>query len=267
MPNYVRIFSIANVGRIHTDFGRAIKLAREIEATYRRAGNLRAAAGAGATLRELQRAYADFNADVDRLAKETAANARTQIKREIARTRVRPDTGNPPHLRDKIRARPLHRFGPLATGEVGVADIDELDQLVNPMSPGYGPYWRSQEYGYQFRGKQLEGIIGGFYDAGFGGGPYRADSAYKGRPGPHPVFLVGKTAAGIAGSLGFAGPKGGGLVTFSTPLKPRGFIEKGANAAESVWRAQIARIEHTQQVRLRLIVSPAALAGRRARRP
>jgi len=266
MANYVRIFSVNNVAEIHKGYLDGIRLAREIEGTYLRAGNATRAAAAGATLRELQRAYADFNADLDRVAKETAANARKAIRHQIAATRVRPDTGNGPHLRDVIRARPIHRFGIIATGEVGVADVDVLDALVNPNTPQYGPYWRSQEYGYQFRGKQLTGVIGGFYGPGFGSGPFRADSRYAGRPGPHPLFLPGAVAGGIAASVGHSAPKGGGLVVFSTPLKRRGFIAKGADAAEVVWRAQLARVEQTQHIKLRALTSPAAF-GRRGRRP
>lgn len=268
MANYVRIFAVSNVASIHRDYLTAIKLAREIELTYARAGHRTLAAQSAATLRELQRAYADFNRDLDRVAKETASNARKAIRGQIAASRVRPDTGNGPHLRDVIRAHPIDVVGGgIATGAVGVADVAVLDQLVNPNSPQYGPYWRSQEYGYKFRGQQLTGVIGGFYGAGFGSGPFRADSAFKGRPGPHPLFLVGHTAAGLAASVGFGAPKGGGLVRFTTPLKPRRFIQKGSDAAEVVWRAQLARIEQTQHVRLRAITSPAARAGRRARRP
>lgn len=250
MPSYVRIFSVSNVGQIHREYLRAIQLARRIEQTYARAGQRTRAAAAGAALREIQRSYADFNEDLDAVAKQTAVTARNAIKREIANSRVRPDTGNGPHLRDMIRARPLHRFGPLATGEVGVADIEVLDALVNPNSREYGPYWRSQEYGYQPRGKQLSGVRGGFYTAGFGAGPFRADSAYAGTPGPHPLFLAGK----------------GGLVKFVTPLKPRRFIEKGAAAAEAAWRVELAAIEHAQEARLRALTSPAALAGLGGRR-
>lgn len=263
MANYARIFSVENVGHIHLQYGKAIALARQTVQVYARAGMKTQAAASEAALREIQRAYADFNADLDRVAKQTAAVARNAIRHEIARTRLRPDTGNGPHLRDQIRVRPIHRFGPLATGEVGVADIEVLDLLVNPMGPQYGPYWRSQEYGYKFRGKQVTGIIGGFYGPGFGSGPFRADSAYAGRPGPHPLFLPGNVAAGVAASVGFGAPKGGGLVKFRTPLKPRLFIQRGAAVAEAQWRAELAAIEKQQDSRLRSLTSPAALAGRR----
>lgn len=265
MANYVRIFSVDNVGHLHRQYLQAIRLSREIAQTYARAGHRVQAAAAEAALREIQRAYAAFNDELDGVAKQTAATARTAIRREIAQSRIRPDTGNGPHLRDAIRARPIHRFGPIATGEVGVADIEVLDALLNPHGAQYGPYWRSQEYGYQFRGKQLTGIIGGFYGPGYGSGPFRADSAFAGRPGPHPLFLPGGVAAGIAQSVGFGAPKGGGLVKFRTPLKPRLFIAKGAAAAEAKWRSELAALEKAQDARLRALTSPAALAGLRVR--
>lgn len=258
MGSYVRIFAVANVAKLHRDFLDAIRLARQIEQTYVRGGHRSQAAAAGATLRELQRAYADFNRDLDRVAKDTATRARKAIRAELALTRVRPDTGNGPHLRDAIRARPLDVVGGgIATGAVGVADIAVLDQLVDPRNPQYGAYWRSQEYGYRFRGKQRTGVIGGFFTAGFGAGPFPAESRYAGNPGgiaPHPLFAVGKAP-------------GAGLVHFLSPLRPRRFIERGANASEAVWRANLARIEQTQHIKLAAITSPAAKAGRRARRP
>lgn len=257
MAQYVRIFTVENVGPIHRSYLEAIQLARRIEQTYARSGRRVQAAAAGATLREIQRAYAEFNADLDRVAKETATEARKAIRSELARSRVRPDTGNGPHLRDQIRARPLARFGIVATGEVGVADIGVLDQLVDPAFAQHGPYWRSQEYGYKFRGKQRTGVLGGFFTGGFGAGPFAPESRYAGGGGPHPLFAVGVSPT----------EKGGGLVKFVSPLKPRRFIEKGSDAAEVIWRAQLARIEQTQHVKLRQLTSPAAQAGRRARRP
>lgn len=267
MAQYVRIFVVENVERIHRDFLDAIRLARQVEQIRVKQGR---GAGAVATRRELQRAYADFNRELDGIAKTTAVAARAAIRREIATTRTRPDTGNGPHLRDMIRARPIHPLGIIATGAVGVADIDVLDQLVNPQSPQYGPYWRSQEYGYKFRGKQLTGVVGGFYDRGFGGGPYRAESQFAGGSGPHPLFLPGRTGGAMAMAAGgtFRSGAGMSLVKFRSNLRPRGFIEKGASAAEVVWRRDLARLEAQVDARLAAITSPAAALrlGPRARR-
>lgn len=257
MAQYARIFTVENVAQIHRSYLEAIRLARRIEQTYARAGRRVQAAAAGASLREIQRAYADFNADLDQVAKATAVTARKEIRSQIAATRVRPDTGNGPHLRDQIRARPIHRFGIVATGEVGVADIGVLDQLVDPAFAHQGPYWRSQEYGYKFRGKQLTGVVGGFFTRGFGAGPFRAESRYAGGGGPHPLFAVGISPA----------ETGGGLVKFSSPLKARGFIRKGSDVAEAFWRSELARIEAAQHRKLRTLTSPAARVVRPGRRP
>lgn len=73
------------------------------------------------------------------------------------RGRIRPE--NTGQLRKAIRSQPIPTAFPL--GAIGIANIDELDQVVNPRTGG--AYWTAQEWGYDFRGRKL---VGYFFNPG-----------------------------------------------------------------------------------------------------
>ena len=145
MPVYVREFVIDRVGQVHLAYGQAIALAEQVEREYARLG--RPGRG-GATARELRRAYATFNDELDAVAKATARDAQQRMRAQLRATRKRPETGVAPHLLAALNARPERPLGKLATGVVGVADVAELDKVVNPLGPQYGPYWRAGRRGH-----------------------------------------------------------------------------------------------------------------------
>lgn len=172
------------------------------------------------------RVYAQFNRDMDALAIRMSGEATRQIQQELKRTAKRPDNRLKPHIRDHIVCRPANRTGlRIPTGEVGIADIDELNKVVNPLTPQYGPYWEAQEEGATAQvGRSIHGL---FFGPGLTGGGDRPRSSYKGGGGPHPIFV--------------AGPGGAG--TIDEPIQPRHFIENGARRTEKDWLAQLRAIE------------------------
>lgn len=264
MALYRRTLTLPDVAGLHLRFNRAIRLAEENEAIYARAGQPQVAA---ATRRELLRAYADFSRGLDLIAKETAKLATRAVKAELASSRRRPDTGHTPHLRNAIISRPLRRFGTVATGEVGIGDIEVLDAVVNPYGPQYGPYWRAQEQGTTHQAGRV--VYGGFYGSGGAPGPFKPDTAFRSpNQGPHPVFISTHAARGALSAAGFGGRgpgakggAGGGKMTISVELQPRRFIAKGAAVAAAQWRADLARLEQATDRRLAAVVRP--VRGRR----
>lgn len=130
------------LGRIY------VKLA-DIVAAYTAAGNPVAAARAEAVLRKM-------SAEFTRLGTRGAAKGTELIRQRLRITSVRPPTSG--ILEGAITSRPLPSFPP--AGNVGVADMDELDrQVVNPRTGG--TYWRAQEYGLpvSYRGKPAPGFF------------------------------------------------------------------------------------------------------------
>lgn len=264
MALYRRTFTIPEIADVHILFRDTIRKAQEVETIYAAAGQ---AGVAAATRRELLRAYAEFNAGLNDIAKNTARLATREAKAKLKATRRRPDTGMSPHLATAIVSRPLRRFGRVATGEVGVGDIEILDTVVNPVGPQYGTYWRAQEEGTLHQAGRV--VYGGFYGAGGGSGPFKPDPAFR-HParGPHPVFISTHAARGILSDAGFSGGPGkkggagGGKMTIGVELPARHFIRDGANAALIQWRTEIANLQQQVDRRLAAAVRP---IGRRRR--
>lgn len=178
-------------------------------------------------------AYAQFNRDLEQLAQRTSVAATRHIQQQLKRTAKRPDNRLRPHIKDSIVCRPTGPGGfRIPTGWVGIADIEELDKVVNPLTPQYGPYWRTQEDG--FAGHQGRKIHGLFFGPGLTGGGERPASAFKGGGGPHPIFV--------------AGPGGAG--TIDEPIQARHFIERGAREAGRDWLAQLQAVESRAIARL-----------------
>lgn len=241
MALYRRVFSIADIATVHHEFARTIRLAETVEAAFTRAGRPGAYA---ATLRVLLDSYLEFNRGLDRVADRAAVDAKADILRVLKTRRKRPDTGQGPHLRGAIICRPIKDFGTLGTGEVGIADIDRLDRVVNPFGPQYGPYWRAIEEGTtKHVGRQVHGA---FFGKGLGSGPFAPSQADFRR---HPVFVTSAQGrglfadAGFQGGFGKQGGGGGRRMTIGRPIEPQHFIRDGADAAEVVWRAGIAAVQ------------------------
>lgn len=267
MATYVRIFSNPDVADIHVKFAAIIREITAVEAARRRAG---LPPVTGATRAAVLRAYKHMNDRLDATASRTAADSVKRIQAQLKATAKRPDTGLRPHLRNGIVSRPLHRFGPVATGEVGVAAIESLDKVRNPTSPSYGPYWRAQEFGTgspEVKTQKGRHIYGYFFEGGLTN-PARPT---KGRS-DQPIFVSGR-AGGLPSSVkGGTGPKGGrgGPGVIGREIEGRHFIRDGADRARAEWLRGIRQVERETVRELSPVFNARAAASsaaaRRARR-
>lgn len=217
MAHYRTGFQVLGVLAVHEQF-------IETQLFLRRAAlNPRRRTLALAELARVEKAHLQLGRELEGLAQRSAADAETEIRRQLQKTRKRPDTGLRPHLRDAIVARPEGPGGfRVPTGEVGIADVDELDKVVNPLTPDAGPYWRTQELGSTAHlDRQIHGL---FFGPGATGGGEEPD---PGQFRVHPVFIAGA----------------GGLGTIQRPIVARHFIAKGARIAGRRWLAQLKVIQ------------------------
>jgi hypothetical protein len=257
MAEYVRGFVIPEIADVHLMFAKVIRKAEE--ATTRLRGGPYAPAAA-ATLAQLRAAYVDFNDGLELAARKTASDAVRGMREQLAATQVRPETDATPHLRDLLVARPLTVGGSVQTGMVGVADVGQLELAINPRSPGYGPYWRAQEYGTGtgFVPSQVGRVFFGEFMLAGGGDATPPQAKYAGGGGPHPVFQSSRQeVGGVGGSrtknygrgggyLGqgdYFGEFHGGYGTIGAEIQPRHFIAYGADSAVVKWREQIEAIQ------------------------
>lgn len=262
MAVYQRIFTVAGVADLHLRFNRVIKEAEAVDLLHRR-GVL--SSGAGATARELLRAYALWSRELDDLARLTAVDAEAKIVAILKIRQKRPDTGKGPHLRDLIMNRPIQRGSGIATGQVGIADEHTLNRAINPLGPSYGPYWRTIEFGYTGHvGRVLRGFFGDK------GGPIEVPrSQYAGGGGPHPIFYPGRLGNLPASVKGGIGPRGGkgGLGTIRHPIRAEHFIRDGSHRAFIDYVAGVRSIENQTINRLSAVIGRRAPVSRRRRRP
>jgi hypothetical protein len=165
-----------------------------------------------ANRRALGRVAITYRRELNDLAARTAAEASTLIRQRLAATSVRDPTGVPPHLASLIYSRPLGGIFE-NTGAVGVARESTLDRAINTRTPGYGPYWRAQEFGTGIQPRrpgepeiptQLGRVIYGyFYSSGASGPGSRPQHQYAGGGGPHPIFIPGGVRrGGVRGRAG-----------------------------------------------------------------
>lgn len=242
MPEYARIFVIEDIARIHRAFSETLIEAAALER--------RAPGAAAATLRTLQRAYADFNAELDVIAKRSAVRSTQEIRHRIDSTRSRRGTGRgQPHLRSAIRSRALGRVRGLSTGAVGVADVHVLEELKNPLAPQYGSYWLAQEEGTRANIGNRRGL---FFGPGYSGGGAPADPAHQGGGGPHPLFATG----GQMGAVGAGTGRGLPLAKIRRPVPARHFIRDGANRSRIAWEREIRLLEARTVQRLASVIRP-----------
>jgi hypothetical protein len=252
MATYQRIFSASDVAQVHRLFLEAMRAARIADQQLAHRG-LRARNRA--TYAELQRAYQAYNNELAALARKTAAGADAKMRAKLKARQVRPDTRMSPHLSRMIRSRPIRVAAGIESGAVGIADENWLDKAVNPTSPGYGTYWRAQEYGtgqpdpltgYTVPSQVGRVIYGYFYGPGLTS-PERPQSQYAGGGGPHPIFVAGNNQRGPRGGKG-----GRGVI--SVEIQGKHFLRDGANEALLEWRAGMANIEQATIGRLKAIL-------------
>lgn len=259
MAAYWRILTIASVAETHRLFQEAIVLARRRDQAAARAGR----GVSGATERELKRAYGVWQRGLDEIARATATKADDYIRRELARTAVRPDTRTAPHLRNLIRSRAL-RPTAFSTGQVGIADIAWLDKAVNPRTPGYGPYWEAQEEGTGTAAvrSQLGRVIRGYF---YGPGGTNPLTPQDPPPTPlQPIFVPGRPVSfGGARMRGGIGPRGGsgGFGTIKREIRGRHFLEHGSDLAEVSWRTAVRQNEALALVELSAVLGASAVPG------
>lgn len=170
--------------------------------TYAKLG--RADPLAAAQARLIGAAYQDFQADLVVISERVAEAANHAIVELYEKSRVRPHTGNAPHLVEALpTSEPLKTV--LPAGAVGIVNRDALDKF---------PYWAAQEFGSSHLvGKEIRGW---FFGTGFSGAfaPDPAESRH------HPLFR----------------PSGTGLVAHIQKPIPEGkFIRETADLAFALW--------------------------------
>jgi hypothetical protein len=257
---FLSISPIENEGAI----GRQILFAERVNAIALK-GGLPGPGPLEANRRALGRIAITYRRELNELAARTAAEASASIRQRLAATSVRDPTGVPPHLASLIYSRPLGGIFE-NTGTVGVARESTLDRAINPNTPGYGPYWRAQEFGTGPQPRrpgepeiptQVGRVIyGHFYGAGASGPGSRPQAQYAGGGGPHPVFIPSSQRRGPRGG---AGGKG----TIRHEIQARHFIRDGADLALVSWAAAMKRIDHKAAVQL--MSNPPSAPGRRRR--
>lgn len=256
MTTFVRIFASVDTIRFELELVQMIAACDRV--------NRRAAAQVPpqpAPLLDAERAFvrllAEHRKELNAIALRTAATADAAMRSRLKSSAVRSPTGVAPHLSSLLVSRPLQPN----TGWVGVARKSTLDRAINPNTPGYGPYWRAQEYGTgssEVPSQTGRTIVGFFYGAGAKGQGSRPARVYAGGGGPHPVFIPGSQRAG---------PKGGkgGKGTIRKEIEGRHFIRDGADAAREKWRRDLHAADHAAAVAIGEAHSSSG--GRRRRRP
>lgn len=264
MATYARIFVLVDVAHVYEEFTQTLDAVR---LGIRAARDPARKRGLQATEKEIQAVLLQYSRGLDSLALKSSKLAEKSMKSafDATKSRTRGRTGKKPGLRSKLDARPLRLPGLSGgTGMVGVANVNSLNKLTNEFSPGYGTYWRAQEFGTGTNEvpSQVGRVIQGFFvGAGGGGDPERPNAAYRGGGGPHPIFISAKSQRAVFSAAGFAGrgagQRGGvgGLGTIGREIQGRHFIRDGANRARDVWQAEIRSNEN------RALTALGAIAG------
>lgn len=245
---FVRGFVVTDVAEVHASFQRCMLQAERLLVESRALGGRgrppRIGQDAARMLAELRMAYRDFNRGLQ-FAAEKAAQRATQGMREMLSRKMRPDAAHGRGLKDYVSAVPLN-LGQMQTGAVGVGDVSRLNKAVNPFSPGYGTYWRAQEYGTGQNGvpSQVGRILYGSFEAPGGTSPTPPDPQFAGGGGPHPIFRPGYQPNNGADRVS-------GLGTIGHEIQAKHFIKFGADEAVVLWRREIAAVQDRALAELR----------------
>lgn len=237
MTTFVRIFASVDTIRFEIELAQAIAACDRVN---RKAVRQAQPAPLLTVERDLVRLLAKHRQELNTIATRTAATADAAMRARLKSSAVRSPTGVAPHLSTLLVSRPLQPN----TGWVGVARKATLDRAINPNTPGYGPYWRAQEYGTgskEVKSQRGRTIVGFFYGTGATGQGSRPAAIHAGGGGPHPVFIPGSQRAG---------PKGGkgGKGTINKEIEGRHFIRDGADAAREKWRRDMHSADHAAAV-------------------
>lgn len=240
MTQWVRGFVIPDVAVVHEVFQKCISDADRLVVEERKAGKTPANMMGPVLLAELRLAYRRFNEGLRQAAEKGAARATKGMIEHLKGTRRRPGTGTAPALEDLLEAAPI-RVGNYESGAVGVANVELLNQAINPHSRGYGPYWRALEYGTGQGGvpSQVGRILYGSFTGPGGASPTPPMAEFAGGGGPHPVFI--SHHAGDPASIG--GERIAGLGTIGAEIEPKRFIRFGADGAAVRWRGDVAEVQ------------------------
>lgn len=163
------------------------------------------------TAEYLEVALIDFRNQMREIASETKVRSEEEIKRRIEST----------------ARRAAEVSGDLMGGVV--SDVIQPDAAmvgvgrITDGGMGDVPYWRAQEYGLEegFVGRVIKGY---FTDIG-GANPQAPDQFFAGR-GTQPEFQMDSS---------------GGFGTIKHPIRPRHFMERGADTTARWWLAQTER--------------------------
>lgn len=161
----------------------------------------------------LDAAFQAMLANVERQTVRSAARTDQRIRATLRERLVRSPTAGP-HLADRVHSLPVPTR--LPAGALGVADIEQLDQAVDPDYPR-SPYWRAIEYGSD---AAVGRIVVGYFQPGGGRGGATAPAADEFRH--HPYFLSNRAAP--------AGPSPPAMKV-QRPIEPKHFLRDGSREA------------------------------------
>lgn len=181
--------------------------------------------------RLLGAAYEQFTADLVITAERTAELANTLIPAHYQATRVRPPTGNQPHLADALpTSEPI--VTALPAGIVGIVRLDKLDEF---------PYWKAQEYGSDHLvGREIRGW---FFSTGFGRASLPNPAEFR----EHPLFVPSSTT--------------GRTMKVQNPIEEGKFIRSGVDAAHAFWLKEMRDIANEAVKDIRAVRGLSRRAG------
>jgi hypothetical protein len=207
-----------------------------------------------------QRALGRYVRQLEEISREMAIVSEQAMRQQFKDSRRRDQSGiktGREALLPNLVSRPV-RLGGLMLGSVGIADVERMDRVINPLmrtAAGRKPYWRAQEYGSaHLVGKQLRGM---FYDTG-GVNPTR-----PGAGSGQPIFLTNAAIKAWGADPGESASGGRATMLVRNPIRPKGFIAAGVKAAVGPWNAKISAAEGELLRELRALAPLAAGGGRR----
>lgn len=202
---------------------------------------------------EVAALYTDMNNAIRSVAINTAQVFEEEARSRLNATQLRDDSmRGSDKLVDLIKAEawdPNQRF---AFGWVSMGLLVELDRARNPNArtgKGKRPYWRAQEYGYEYTHP-----LTGFF-VGAGGSPLYNPGQPPGVR-THPMFAVSRK---------------GGTLPEVRPIAARHYLAHGREVALNEWHAGMSSVDRAIAARINGIVAQIAGIGgqptRRSRRP
>lgn len=211
----------ASFQRVSLDLGDVVA----IQASLLNARQNFARTGDQATALAIARIFDRFVERIRRIAITTGDLAEQEIQARIDATQRRPDTGRGnPKLRNVIKAEAWDPTPNVATGTVTIGILAELDKT---------PYWRAQEWGYQYHHTPRGFFAGPGYS-----GPFTLPNPSM--AGQHPLFV----------------PSGKGRKFRRPPrITERRYLRDGTHKAVIHWRQETGRAIAETNVELRRLLA------------